>query len=166
VSGWITFDTIITNSRLTASRFQQWWQNLDNLKSPNMAGLDGPGPSNDWWTFTPTGVWTDIDATYYRLNLETFGNPITLVSRFQCGHSVASGKIYLTYEIDGIRYGNTNGLAYYDNQAAGLIAGVEMVYTLSLAAGVHEVVAQVYNVTAGDAKVWKNANLGIFALEY
>ena len=161
MSDWITLSTIADGPLLT-SRLQDWWQNLDTLRNTQAVAQMGPGPANNIKTFANGGP-VDIDATYYRLNFESTGNPVLIWATFQTRlQDVVNGSITFLFEIDG-GTAISLGIALDPLDAP---VGWMVPYIAELAAGVHDVVVQVTTNTASLGEVWLDATLGIFAREF
>lgn len=165
LADWQDLASIATGDVINATRVQQWWLNQDYLANPTIASQFGPGPNDATDTFTTTGVWTDVDSVYFRVTFETGGNPCLIWVTAQTSHTVVStGELYLTLEIDGFRYGNTNGLAYFVNYA-NTFNGAQFAHVVSLSAGTHEAVVQIQNGTAGTASIWLDSPSGLTVME-
>lgn len=163
---WPTLHTFVTGEPARAEYFQGLWEGANQLKTPLLSGLLNPGGGSSSWTFTTTGVWTDIDADYYRITFESQGNPLLVWAHVRYSHSAASGDMFLTVELDGSVLGNSAGMAYAKD-----IVNVQETVTFgtiisSAGAGQHEIAIQVQNNAVGNAEIWKDSCLGLWVAEF
>lgn len=165
MSDWIPITTLVTGKPLRAQTFQEWWNDLYLLKSPVLAAQFSPGGTSNSWTFATVGVWADIDTSAYQVTFESQGNPLLVWAHIRVSHSAVSGDSYLTFILDGVQKGGTAGLGYnrdLNNQATRTVATV----MTGVGAGSHTLKAQVNNQDTGNTEIWKDACLGLFALEF
>lgn len=162
---WHTLPTFATDDIVRVDTFQDIKENMEYLKDPMSVSQNLPGDGTLAYTATGTGSFVDVDATYYQLAFESYGNDVLIVANMRYSHSAASGEAAFTFEVDGVQLGGTNGLGSRLD-IPNVQETLQLVYIKSLTEGAHTASLMVKNITVGTAEVWKDSCLNFWVFEF
>lgn len=160
---WNTLATFVTDDIVRVDVFDDIKDNLEGLKDPLYADQNLPGSAFDAWT-SASSLWTNIDADYYHLDFESYGNDLMIVANIRFSHSAALGEGDFGFTLDGTFLGGTSGLGGFLDLSNGQIT-CQVHYISTASAGAHTIAVQVKNVTAGNTEMWKNSCLQVWVTE-
>lgn len=158
---WVTIPAFANGDIVRAEVFQDIYSNLELLKNPPYIENQ---LTNDSGTWTTTGTTlADIDTTKLRLEFESFGGDLIAGITIVSSSNAVNGSVYISFELDGITYGNANGLARFQEQFT--LCARQMIYVFEgIEAGTHTLDVQ-YAASSGTAELYEDTCNKLWVLE-
>ena len=163
---WRTVPAFTDQQVVRAESLQDMWTNLYNLKNREQSETLNPGGPSNAWLYDVT-VFADIDSSAYQIPLKTYGGDLLVLAEIRYSHEAASGFGVFAFALDGVRAGNSLGLAI-GRDIENLQETRQMIYFWrNVVEGNHTLTVQ-WSDQAGASlslEVWKNACLGMTVVE-
>lgn len=163
MGAWVTIPAYANGDIVRASVFQDMWDNMDTLKNPMYQQNQLTDNSNSWLTSSTT--FADVDTTKLRHVFEkSYDGDILACVTIKYSHGAANGSTLVQFELDGVAYGNTGGLARFQEDS--LTCSSQCIYMFEdVAAGSHTLDVQFATLT-GSAGIQEDTCNRFFIQEY
>jgi hypothetical protein len=159
---WVTIPTFANGDIVRAGVFQDMWGNLQTLKSPLYMQNQLTNNANSWVTSSTT--FADVDTTKLRHQFESSGGDILACVTIKYSHAAVNGSTLVRFELDGVGYGNSGGLARFQEDV--LAVSSQCIYLFeNVAAGSHTLDVQ-FATISGAASIQEDTCNRFFIQEY
>lgn len=111
MADWVTIPAFADGDVLRATDLQAMWQNLQTLKNANYLQNQLTDNSNSW--ATSNVAFADVDTVKLRHEFESFGGDFLASVTIKYSHAASNGSLVVQFELDGVAYGNSGGLARF-----------------------------------------------------
>ncbi len=136
---WIDLPVLVDDDLIHADLFQDIWENMYNLKNLRYAevAFDGGGGGIN---SNATTTFVDVSTSLVRLLFESFGGDFMVGVMVNENSSAGNGGGKVRFELDGVAYGNADGMMNIQNYSAQGFQQTQLLYLFrNIAAGEHTV---------------------------
>jgi hypothetical protein len=142
---WVTIPTFANGDIVRAGVFQDMWGNLQTLKSPLY-------------------MQNQLTNNALRHQFESSGGDILACVTIKYSHAAVNGSTLVRFELDGVGYGNSGGLARFQEDV--LAVSSQCIYLFeNVAAGSHTLDVQ-FATISGAASIQEDTCNRFFIQEY